>query len=260
MTAAASSGLLADYLGLFAQTEIFIFVFMEIVTKTDTIKRTIFKVPRPKDTAAFIVIFGLFSIFGTYIGNMQSLGVITNIRDLAPIVAGLIGGPFVGLAVGLIGGVQRLFLSGVTCIPCSLATMLAGVLAGIVYRLNKGKLLGILPAMLLGVAVEALHGALALVLVSPFSEALDIVINNIPQMAIAVSLGVGISLIIVHSTKESTLMLKEKADASQTLMHGANTEEPMFYRFRRLLALRGSGYDDAVAKRCDAAVDVCGDG
>ena len=238
MTAAASNSLLADYLGLFAQTEIFIFVFMEIVTKIDPIKRTILKNPGPKDTAAFIVIFGLFSIFGTYIGNMQSLGVITNIRDLAPIVAGLVGGPFVGLTVGLIGGIHRLFLDGVTCLPCSLATMLAGAIAGLVYKLNKGKLLGILPAMLLGVGVEALHGALALVLVSPFSEALDIVVNNIPQMAIAVSLGVGISIIIVNSTKETALLLKEKADAPSISGEGASTEETLAYRFKRLLQLR----------------------
>jgi phosphoserine phosphatase RsbU/P len=256
MTAAASSSsLLADYLGLFAQTEIFIFVFMEIVTKTEVIKRTIFKKPSRKDTAVFVVVFGLFSIFGTYIGNMQDLGVITNIRDLAPIVAGLVAGPFVGLAVGLIGGVHRLFLGGVTCIPCSLATVLAGLVAGLIYHLYKGKLLGVIPAMFVGVGVELIHGALALVLVSPFQEALAIVVSNIPPMAIAVSLGVGISMIIVNSTKESASMQKERTEAAadSSLKTDAN-EVSRLWRFKQFLLLHRA-CDDVVAKRCNVAVN-----
>ncbi|HPS23218.1 MAG TPA: hypothetical protein PLM60_07425, partial [Methanoregulaceae archaeon] len=57
-----------ELLTLFASTEIFIFVFMEIVTKLETIQRVIFKKATVRDYAIFIVIFGLFSIFGTYIG------------------------------------------------------------------------------------------------------------------------------------------------------------------------------------------------
>jgi LytS/YehU family sensor histidine kinase len=85
MSAAANSTtVLAQYLELFAHTEIFIFVFMEIATKIDIIKKVIFKKPTLKATVVFIVLFGLFSILGTYIGTTQSGGVITNIRDLAP--------------------------------------------------------------------------------------------------------------------------------------------------------------------------------
>lgn len=216
MSAAANSTtMLAQYLELFAHTEIFIFVFMEIVTKTDIIKRVIFKKPTLKDSIVFIVLFGLFSIFGTYIGTTQSGGVITNIRDLAPIVAGLVGGPVVGVAVGLIGGIHRFFLGGVTYIPCSLATVLAGLFAGMIFRLNKGKLIGIIPAILFGVAVEAMHGGLALLIVQPYSLAVDIVLNNIPQMMVAVSLGVGISIVIIHSVKETAHASMEKIEPSQ---------------------------------------------
>jgi phosphoserine phosphatase RsbU/P len=204
MSASAGASLFGDYLALFAETEIFIFVFMEIVTKLEFVKRVFFQKSTRRDTLWFIILFGLFSIFGTYIGTQQNLGVITNIRDLAPIVAGLVGGPGVGLAVGLIGGIHRALLGGVTCIPCSMATILAGLLAGLVFRLNKNTMLQIVPAMLFALAIELLHGALSLLLVSPFSTALDIVIRNTPQMAIAISLGVGISTIIFYDIREST--------------------------------------------------------
>jgi sigma-B regulation protein RsbU (phosphoserine phosphatase) len=198
----SSQSLLGEYLGLFASTEIFIFVFMEIVTKIETIQRVIFKKAEMRDYAVFIVIFGFFSIFGTYIGIPGDYGAISNIRDLAPMVAGLVAGPYVGVAVGLIGGIHRLFLGGDSALACCLATILAGLLAGMVYRFNKGKLLGIIPAMLFAVGIELLHGGLALALIHPFTEAVDIVLALIPAMIIANSLGLAISVIVIHSTKE----------------------------------------------------------
>jgi LytS/YehU family sensor histidine kinase len=57
--------------------------------------------------------------------------------------------------------------------------------------------------MLFAVGIELLHAGLALALIRPFTEALDIVYTAIPGMIIAVSLGVGISIIIIHSVKES---------------------------------------------------------
>ncbi len=204
MSAAGSSqSMLGGYLSLFASTEIFIFVFMEIVTKIETIQRVIFKKAEIRDYIIFVIIFGLFSIFGTYIGIPTSYGAISNIRDLAPMVAGLVGGPYIGTAVGLIGGIHRLFLGGDSALACALATILAGFLAGMVYRFNEGKLLGVIPAMVFAVAIELLHASLALLLIRPFTEAVEIVTTAIPGMIIAVSLGVGISIIVIHSVKES---------------------------------------------------------
>ncbi len=195
-----SDSMLGGYLALFGATEVFIFVFMEIVTKLETIQRVIFKKAQLRDYAAFIILFGLFSIFGTLIGIQGTHGDIANIRDLAPMVAGLVAGPYVGLAVGLIGGIHRLSLGGVSCIACSLATVLAGLLAGVVYHLNKGKLLGIIPSMVFAVGIELLHGGLALAIVRPYWEAVMIVVTDIPEMIVANSLGVGISVIILHNT------------------------------------------------------------
>ncbi len=198
MLAVSSESMLGGYLELFASTEIFIFVFMEIVSKVETIQRVVFKRATLIDNIVFVVVFGLFSIFGTYVGIPGTYGAITNIRDVAPIIAGLVAGPYAGLAVGLIGGVHRLLLGGESSVACSLATVLAGLLAGLVYRFNKGRLLGIIPAMAFAVGIELLHGGLALLLVRPFADAVEIVRNSIPEMIVAVALGVGIGVIIFH--------------------------------------------------------------
>lgn len=194
--------MLGEYLGLFASTEVFIYVFMEIVTKIETIQRVIFKKAEMRDFAAFIAIFGLFSIFGTYVGIPGHYGSIANIRDLAPMVAGLVAGPYVGVAVGLIGAIHRLSLGGDSALACSLATVLAGLIAGLVYRYNNGTLIGIIPAMVFAVGIELLHASLVLAFINPFTEAVDIVVTDIPAMIIANSLGLAISVIVIHNTKE----------------------------------------------------------
>ncbi|NTV01052.1 MAG: hypothetical protein HGA55_08040 [Methanoregulaceae archaeon] len=202
MIAISSSGLsesmLGQYLALFAGTEIFVFVFMEIVTKIETIQRVVFKRAEILDYAVFVILFGLFSVFGTLVGIPDKYGSISNIRDLAPIVAGLVAGPYVGLAVGLIGGIQRFTLGGISCLACSLSTILAGLLAGLVFHFRKGKLLGPVWAMLFAAGIELMHGGIVLAISRPFNEALEVVVDVIPEMVIAVSLGVGISVIILH--------------------------------------------------------------
>ncbi len=214
MSAAGSShSLFGEYLDLFTHTEVFIYVFMEIITKTNPIRRVIFKKAQLNDYIIFTIVFGLFSIFGTYIGTQDSSGINLNVRDIAPMVAGLVSGPIVGLAVGLIGGVHRIFLGGVTYVPCSLATVLAGLLAGLMYRINKEKILGTIPAMIFAAVMELFHAGLILLLARPFDVVYEFVLTNFPQMLIAVSLGMGISIIIIHSTIESRRPITpEKSD------------------------------------------------
>ena len=186
-------------LDLITSTQFFIFIFMEFVTKTETVLRVIFKRAQLIDYVVFILLFGLFSIFGTYLGIPEKYGAIGNVRDLAPMVAGLVAGPYVGLTVGLIGGIHRLFLGGVTGIACSLATVLAGLLAGVVYRLNKSKLLGVFSAMVFAAGIELLQFGLVLLIVRPFTEAVEIVRATTPETIVANSLGMGVSFVILHN-------------------------------------------------------------
>ena len=175
---------------------------MEIVTRIKPIQRVIVKKASWRDIAVFILIFGGFSIFGTYVGIPLASGAIVNIRDFAPMIAGLTAGPIIGLAVGLIGGIHRLFLGGFTCIPCGVSTVLAGVICGAIHYFKKGKLIGILQGVLVAVLVELLHGGVTLLISRPFAEALEVVKIAIPAMMIANALGVAIAIIIVEHTKE----------------------------------------------------------
>lgn len=187
-----------ELLGLFATTEVFIFVFMEVVTQIKSVQRVIAGKFNGFDASLFILLFGGFSIFGTYTGIVLPSGAISSIRDLGPMVAGLVAGPWIGLGAALIGSIHRYFFGGWTALTCSLATLLAGLLGGIVYLLNKKKLLGVFYGVLLAVFVEFVHGIMALLIVRPFDEILAAVLQAIPAMMIADGMGIAISIIILE--------------------------------------------------------------
>jgi len=108
-----------------------------------------------KGLAAMIAIFSLVSIFGTAAGISYG-GVIINFRDLGPMIAGLLGGPIAGVLVGLVGGLYRYSIGGWSALPCFVATVSAGLVAGLLSMQWKGKI-SYLKVVILGILVECMH-------------------------------------------------------------------------------------------------------
>ncbi len=187
-----------NILALFATTEVFIYVFIELIIHIDSIRRVLSRIVTRYDSFFFMAIFGAFSIFGTYTGIELPGGAISSIRDLGPLIAGLVAGPVIGLGAGLIGGVQRYFIGGFTAVPCGMATILAGLIGGLVYLINKKKLVGIFYAILAAVFVEVIHGALTLLIARPFDDALNVVMTAVPAMMIANGMGAAICVIVLE--------------------------------------------------------------
>ncbi|MCX5997372.1 MAG: hypothetical protein NTV42_07190 [Chloroflexi bacterium] len=187
-----------NILALFATTEVFIYVFIELIIHIDSIRRVLSKIGTRYDAFFFMAIFGAFSIFGTYTGIELPGGAISSIRDLGPMIAGLVAGPVIGLGAGLIGGVQRYFIGGFTAVPCGMATVLAGLIGGLVYLINKKKLVGIFYAIFTAIFVEVIHGALALLIARPFDDALNVVLTAIPAMMVANGMGAAICVIVLE--------------------------------------------------------------
>jgi len=127
-------------------------------------------------------------------------------------VAGLVGGPIVGLGAGLIGGLHRYLLGGFVCIPCALSTILAGLLAGIIYLINKGKLVAVWQAVLFAVFVESMHMGLTLLIARPYDEALAVVQEVVLPMVGANGIGMAIFAFIISNliTERKTAAEKER--------------------------------------------------
>lgn len=116
--------------------------FVDLFSRTGLYQRVFEKKLSFSDQLTLIVVFGLFSIFGTLAGEPFK-GVYINVRDMGPAVAGLLGGPLVGLGAGLIGGIHRFTLGGLTCNACSLATIIVGLVGGLIHYYRHGQLISI---------------------------------------------------------------------------------------------------------------------
>jgi len=146
-----------------------------------------------RNQLVFIVVFGALAVFGTYSGTSIPSGPIVNIRDLGPMIAGLLGGPLIGLGSGLIGGLHRYFLGGMSAVPCALTTIIAGLSAGVIYKWRGGTFIGMWGAAAFALIIECLHSVLALIMIRPFDQALaavkvvglPVIIANVTGIVIA---------------------------------------------------------------------------
>ena len=149
------------------------------------------------------VVFGSLSAFASGYG-VEFLGTVANVRDAAPLCAGLIFGAPAGVISGVIGGLYRFFsvfwgAGEYTRIACTISTMFSGVMAAILRRFmfdNKK------PTWSYGVFITVVCEVIHMLMIfftnmSDSSYAFEFVKGATAPMIIGNSATVGISLIVV---------------------------------------------------------------
>ena len=150
------------------------------------------------------VLFGGVSAFASSYG-VEWLGAVVNVRDAAPLSAGLIFGAPAGIISGCIGGVYR-FISVIwnpggayTQIACSLATVLAGFMAAGLRKLmfdNKKPTWGY--GVCIAIVCEVIHMILIFVTnMDNSSKAFEFVKGATWPMMLGNAIAVGVSIILV---------------------------------------------------------------
>lgn len=139
-----------------------------------------------------------------WIGKLSPTTAIANSRTLGVVIAGLLGGVPSGLIVGAVSGVHRYSLGGFVAVPCMIAPILQGLLAGLcrnAFRRRFRDASSERLALLVGFSAEALQMALIAALARPFDDAVDLVrLIGLPQVA-ANSVGVALYFML-HRTME----------------------------------------------------------
>ena len=164
------------------------------------------------------VLFGGASAFASSFG-VEWLGAIVNVRDAAPLSAGLIFGAPAGIIAGFIGGLYR-FLSvywgagTYTQIACSLATVLAGFMAAGLRKLmfDDKKPTWIYGACI-AVACEVVHMILIFVTnMDNSSYAFEFVKGATVPMIIGNALAVGIAILAITLLSRERIVVKMKGE------------------------------------------------
>lgn len=158
------------------------------------------------------VCFGAAAVFATYCG-FEMHGAIANLRTVPVVIASILGGPLVGLFAGLIAGVHRYFydLGGVTSLSCAIATPLAGIVAGLLYRRLQRRRFDWLATFLIGMVAEAIKMVLILLLARPYEAALEVVSSiGFPSvLANAFGVAVLVELIAVLVREQERAMAQQ---------------------------------------------------
>ena len=150
------------------------------------------------------VVFGAAAIFGTEFG-VDIGGATANVRDAAPLCAGLIFGWPAGVIAGVIGGVERWFATywgagGYSQIACSVATVFAGVYAAFLRKFmfdDKRPTWGI--GFAAGVVTETIHMLiLFLTHLDDSKRAIEIVMICTIPMALFNGMAVMLSLLLLR--------------------------------------------------------------
>jgi len=156
-----------------------------------------------------VLFFGALSIYGTLSG-IGFMGAQINVRDLGPMLAGMLGGPWVGLGAGLIGAAHRMTLGGFTVVPCSIATICAGLFGGIIWLYSGRRFAGITIAVLFAILMEGFHMGLVLLLCRPFDEAVLVVSTVAFPMIVGNAAGMFVFSFMVENLQNERKMQAER--------------------------------------------------
>lgn len=173
--------------------------------------------------------FGVVAILCTEFG-VKDNGAVMNVRDSAPIAAGLIFGWPAGLIAGTIGGVER-FISAYwretfyTQWACSISTFISGAVAAFcsAFVFRKGKI-NAFQALFIGMVLETSH--ILMIFVTNMNDTITAYkyverIGNTMIMFVALSVGLAVALIqLLHIKDRQRRDIKKKWRLS-TIMHVA---------------------------------------
>ena len=109
------------------------------------------------------VIYGLCAVMSTHFG-VDYGDMMLNVRDIAPLAAGLFFDPLSGVMAGLIGGFER-YIAGTywnvgayTRVACSVSTCLAGLMTPLLHvHIFKGRKPSAIYAFFMGAVMEVFH-------------------------------------------------------------------------------------------------------
>ena len=116
---------------LLQQMSVFL-VIAYLFTKTPAFRSFRVESLGERHMISLYLVFSVFSILGTYFG-LPVKDAIANTRAIGAVLAGIVGGPWLGLAVGFTAGLHRFTLGGFTAFSCGVSTTAEGLIGGLVH-------------------------------------------------------------------------------------------------------------------------------
>lgn len=189
--------------------------------------------------------FGIFAIISTHTGfvmDTQDLGhriswpndlseqlkntkAVIGFRGLIVMLAGLIGGPWVGFGAGSLAGIERYVLGGYAAFASGLATVLQGLWAGFCWQWRRKWTRSKRGACVVALVGTVLQKMVLLLLVQSESDASMLVMETLLPGTLVNTLGVFLFLFVLDDLQRDRL----KAQVEEANLRAINAQiEPHF--------------------------------
>jgi len=206
-----------------------IIVFAFLMSRWRLFRGVLFQDQGVKEKVWLIIIFSALSIVSSYTGikieggsinplnmihsTINAEEAIANTRLIGVAIAGIFGGPLVGVSVGIIAGIHRITLGGFTAVACGVSTILAGFITGSLSKqLKIRQTFSYKKAVMIGICAETLQMLIILIVAKPFEQALQLVSLIALPMIFMNAFGILIFFIIIKTFIDE----EEHTKASQT--------------------------------------------
>lgn len=179
-----------------------------LMTRLPTFRHLLDRELSVRSVAAYACFFGLYGIAATQAGVLVSGGQIVPhiwVAQLAPgetlvgsglvavVIAGLLGGPYVGLGAGIITGAYAYTLGGEAVVANVLTVLLTGILAGFTARFfSHERVIAPTKALFIGMFAPILHMCLLLMFTDDPEETIKLV--NAVGIPLVLTNSVGIAI------------------------------------------------------------------
>ncbi|WP_326998684.1 LytS/YhcK type 5TM receptor domain-containing protein [Cohnella kolymensis] len=189
-------------------------ILMFIMTRIPLFRNILDQAINVRTSFSFAVLFGVVGIAGTYAGVVVSPSRMDSsfwVASLAPdevmahsaligvVMAGLLGGAFVGAGAGLITGFHAYMLHGLSDISYAVSTPLIGILAGLVARFfYEERVIAPIKAMFIGVFAPILQMGILLVFTTSSPTSINLVNQVGVPMVITNSIGIAIFVAMIR--------------------------------------------------------------
>lgn len=203
----------APFIEMFKMLSV-VLIITYVATKSKSFKSLVKGDRSLKTIIGQVIICSILGVLASYF-TMDVNGVPANSRGLIVMISALLGGPYVGIPVGLISGICRYNMGGPTALACCVATILAGIIGSLINRWNNGEFLKPYKAALLMFLFCGFEMWIVCVL-TPWPEGLFIANAVYAPMTFAAVLGMLLFTMFLGEKKEEITgeELKKAVDAN----------------------------------------------
>jgi two-component system sensor histidine kinase LytS len=240
-----------------------------VMTRTPGFKTLLYREFSWKMSIVHALVFGLFGIAITITGiiitedsvirdfvifPVESNQLIVSSSLVPVVIAGLLGGPIVGLGAGIIAGVHLMFLGGIGWLANGLVNPLTGLLAGLTARFfSNERVISPWKALFIGVFPPILHMQLLLIIYTQSDQ----MVETVDRIGLPLVLSNSIAIAVFTAMVGIVLREQENEAAIATRQALTIAEEALPYLKKGFTSGGAKGIANLLYERLElAAVSV----